>query len=295
LTGLKKNLDLSADDKRKSIEPNNNRISVRCQCRLLGLSRATYYSCMPAIGKESDANLEIMKKIDMLYLERPFLGSRQMVLALRDLDCHVNRKRVQRLMRLMGIESTLPKPGTSKPQPGHKIYPYLLKGHEITRPNQVWSTDITYIPLRRGYMYLVAIIDWNSRKILSWRLSNTLDTLFCIDALKEALNKYGAPEIFNSDQGCQFTSTAFTSVLINSGIHISMDSKGRALDNIMIERFWRTIKYECIYIKEHNTVKELTDSIERYIYYYNAIRRHSSIGNETPDKVYKQNTGVKAA
>lgn len=250
---------------------------------------------MPAIGEESDTNLEIMKKIDMLYLDRPYLGSRQMVLALRDLDCHVNRKRVQRLMRLMGIESTLPKPGTSKPQPEHKIYPYLLKGLEITRPNQVWSADITYIPLRRGYMYLVAIIDWNSRKILSWRLSNTLDTSSCIDALKEALSKYGTPEIFNSDQGCQFTSTAFTSVLKNSGITISMDSKGRALDNIMIERFWRTIKYECIYINEYNTVKELTDSIETYIYYYNVIRRHSSIGNETPDKVYTQNTGVKAA
>ena len=199
----------------------------------------------------------------------------------------VNRKRVQRLMQTLGLAGMAPGPNTSKAHPQHKIYPYLLRGVDIIRPNQVWSTDITYIRLPRGFVYLVAIIDWYSRKIMSWRLSNTMDAGFCVDCLEEAIETYGTPEIFNSDQGSQFTSDAFTGVLINSGVKISMDGRGRALDNIFVERLWRTVKYEEVYLKQHDTVQSLLIGLTDYFVFYNQERHHQSLGYKTPDRVYQ--------
>jgi putative transposase len=203
----------------------------------------------------------------------------------------VNRKRVQRLMQTLGLAGMAPGPNTSKAHPQHKIYPYLLRGVDIIRPNQVWSTDITYIRLPRGFVYLVAIIDWYSRKIMSWRLSNTMDAGFCVDCLEEAIETYGTPEIFNSDQGSQFTSDAFTGVLINSGVKISMDGRGRALDNIFVERLWRTVKYEEVYLKQHDTVQSLLIGLTDYFVFYNQERHHQSLGYKTPDRVYQTAIG----
>jgi putative transposase len=203
----------------------------------------------------------------------------------------VNRKRVQRLMQTLGLAGMAPGPNTSKAHPQHKIYPYLLRGVDIIRPNQVWSTDITYIRLPRGFVYLVAIIDWYSRKIMSWRLSNTMDAGFCVDCLEEAIETYGTPEIFNSDQGSQFTSDAFTGVLINSGVKISMDGRGRALDNIFVERLWRTVKYEEVYLKQHDTVQSLLIGLTDYFVFYNQERHHQSLGYKTPDRVYQTTIG----
>lgn len=227
-----------------------------------------------------------MRRIDALYLEHPWMGSRSLADELTTIEIPVGRDRVRRLMLIMGIESLAPKPGTSKRQPKHPVYPYLLRGMVIDRPNQVWATDITYIPMARGFMYLIAVMDWATRKVLTWRLSNTLDTRFCVEALKEALFKYGAPEIFNTDQGCQFTSEAFTSVLKAWNIKISMDGKGRFKDNIFIERLWRTLKYEKIYLKSYETGVELSQDLTIWFNYYNENRKHSSLDKQTPNEAY---------
>jgi len=227
-----------------------------------------------------------MRKIDELYLQNPSSGSRTISRQLGRQGIIANRKRVQRLMRLMGIEAVYPKPRTSRPHPEHKIYPYLLRGLTINRTNQVWATDITYLPMARGFMYLVAIMDWHSRKILSWRISNTLETAFCIEALEEALGRYGRPEIFNSDQGSQFTSDAFTSVLEDNHVNISMDGRGRCQDNIFIERLWWTLKYQYIYLHSFDTGKSLRRGLCDWIQYYNHQRGHFSLDDRTPDEVY---------
>lgn len=229
----------------------------------------------------------LMRLLDELHLRHPFKGSRR----LRDdlWDDHglqVNRKRVQRLMRLMGLEALHPKTRTTRPAKGHRIYPYLLKDLVIDRPNQVWATDVTYIPMRKGFLYLVAVIDWFSRKVLSWRLSNSLDAAFCTEALEDALAQHGTPDIFNSDQGCQFTSEEFTAVLKNKGIRISMDGKGRWVDNVFVERLWRSLKYEEIYLKAYDTVTQATAGIEQWLTFYNEQRRHASLDRHTPNQVY---------
>jgi putative transposase len=252
-------------------------LSVRRQCELLNLSRSSYYY---EVQQESEANLALMRQIDELYIERPFYGSRR----LAD-ELGANRKRVQRLMRLMGIEAVYPQKRTTWPGVGHKIYPYLLRNVAIVRCNQVWSMDITYVPLKGGWLYLTAVIDWFSRKVLSWRLSNTIDTSFCVEALKAAL-KRGQPEIFNTDQGSQFTTEKFTRHLQKRDIAISMDGKGRALDNVFIERLWRTVKYEEIYLKDYRSVWECEQGLNRYFAFYNTERRHSSLGRRTPAEVY---------
>jgi putative transposase len=259
-------------------------VSIERRCQLLALPRASYYRG-PALGLRS-GDLELMRRIDELYMEHPWMGSRSFVDHLTTPEAPVGRDRVRRLMLVMGIESLAPKPGTSKRQPKHPVYPYLLRGMTIDRPNQVWATDITYLPMARGHMYLIAIMDWATRRVLSWRLSNTLDTRFCVEALKEALFKYGAPEIFNTDQGCQFTSEAFTSVLKTWNIRISMDGKGRFKDNIFIERLWRTLKYERIYLKAYETGAELFKDLTIWFTHYNEKRKHSSLDKRTPDEAY---------
>jgi putative transposase len=261
-------------------------VSVERRCELLKVPRASYYRGLPSGLRQGD--LELMRRIDVLYLEHPWMGSRSLVDQLNAPEEPVGRDRVRRLMRVMGIESLAPKPGTSKRHPKHPVYPYLLRGMTIDRPNQVWATDITYIPMARGFMYLIAIMDWASRKVLSWRLSNTLDTRFCVEALKEALLKYGAPEIFNTDQGCQFTSEAFTSVLKAWNVRISMDGKGRFKDNIFIERLWRTLKYERIYLKSYETGAELSRDLTIWFNWYNDNRKHSSLDRQTPNEAYER-------
>jgi putative transposase len=243
----------------------------------------------------TEAELQLMKTIDEVYLRRPFFGSRSMTDELRSLGHRINRKHVQRLMRVMGLESLAPKPDLSRSHPEHKKYPYLLRNLEVTRANQVWATDITYIPLAHGFMYLVAIIDWHSRAVLSWRLSNTLDVSFCVDALEAALAKYGQPEIFNSDQGVQFTSEAFTSVLLKRGIAISMDGKGRCIDNVFVERLWRSLKYEDIYLHVYGSAAEALRGISLYFEYFNESRRHSSLGKAFPMAVYRNSVTVQGA
>ncbi len=227
-----------------------------------------------------------MERIDKLFTARPEMGVRRMYHELKTTDNPVNIKRIRRLMRLMGLEAVGPKPNLSQPRPGHTIYPYLLKGMVVERPNQVWSTDITYIPMRNGFLYLCAVIDWFSRFILSWRLSNTLLADFCVDALQEALTKWGKPAIFNTDQGSQFTSHDFLNPLMANNIRISMDSKGRALDNIFIERFWRTIKYEHIYLRDYGDGRSLHEGLTGYFHFYNQERKHQSLGYQTPAEWY---------
>ena len=229
--------------------------------------------------------------IDVEYTRHPFYGSRKIKIYLRDLGHKVNRKRVQRLMVMLGLAGMAPGPNTSHPHPQHKIYPYLLRGVNVTRPNQVWSTDITYVRLPRGFVYLVAVIDWYSRKVLAWRLSNTLDTGFCVDCLEQALQAYGAPEIFNTDQGCQFTSAAFTDVLKTKDITISMDGRGRALDNIFVERLWRSVKHEDVYLKGYATLPELLLGLTEYFVFYNTERTHQSLDYSTPDEAYRTARG----
>jgi putative transposase len=240
----------------------------------MGVTRSSVYR-PPVTTCEDDHAL--MRRIDELYTESPFYGSRRIAFELK-----INRKRVQRLMRLMGIEALGPKPNTSKPAPGHKIYPYLLRNLSIDRPNQVWATDITYIHLGSGFLYLVAIMDWASRAVLSWRLSNTMDVSFCVEALEEALSRFGTPEIFNSDQGSQFTSLAFTGTLERAGILISMDGRGRCMDNIFIERLWRSLKYEEIYLRHYGDGREARAGIEHWIAFYNTRRPHQALGYKTP-------------
>lgn len=233
----------------------------------------------------------LLNELDEEYTRHPFYGTRRMTKYLRGRGYAVNRKRVQRLMQKLGLAGMAPGPNTSKPHPEHKIYPYLLRGLDIIRPNQVWSTDITYIRLRHGFVYLVAIIDWYSRKILSWRLSNTMDAGFCVDCLEEAIKNYGSPEIFNTDQCSQFTSECFTAVLIKNGITISMDGRGRALDNIFVERLWRTVKYEDVYLKGYENMPDLLLGLTQYFLFYNEERLHQSLGYTTPDVVYQTATG----
>jgi len=242
--------------------------------------------------KDADeSELRLLQLLDEEYTRHPFYGSRRMKLYLEGCGYTVNRKRVQRLMQQLGLAGMSPGPNTSKPHPQHTVYPYLLRGVDMIRPNQVWSTDITYIRLPRGFVYLVAIIDWYSRKVLSWRLSNTMDAGFCIDCLEAAIKAYGTPEIFNSDQGSQFTSDAFTEVLIQNGITISMDGRGRALDNIFVERLWRTVKYEEVYLKQHGTVPDLLLGLTQYFQFYNQERWHQSLDYKTPDEVYQTAIG----
>lgn len=269
--------------RRALVEPNHPVLSVRRQCALLNLNRATYYYA-PAC--ESPLNLALMRLIDEQYLRTPFYGWPRMTVYLREQGYGVNHKRVQRLMQKMGLQALYPKPALSKRHPDHKVYPYLLTGLAITHPNQVWSTDITYVPMRNGFMYLVAVMDWYSRYVLAWQLANTLESTFCIEALHQALTQ-GRPQIFNTDQGAQFTATAFTAILEAAQIQISMDSKGRAFDNIFNERLWRTVKYEDIYLQQYETVPALLRGLEHYFIFYNQVRPHQSLGYQTPAFVYK--------
>ena len=262
------------------------KVSVERRCQLLALPRASYYRG-PASGLRS-GDLEWMQQIDKLYMKHPWMGSRSLANHLTTPEAPLGRDRARRLMLIMGIESLAPQPGTSKRQPKHPVYPYLLRGVTIDQPNQVWATDITYIPMERGFMYLIAIMDWATRKVLTWRLSNTLDTRFCVEALKEALFKYGAPDIFNSDQGCQFTSEAFTSILKTWNIKISMDGKGRFRDNIFVERLWRTLKYDRIYLNSYETGAELSKDMTYWFNYYNDERKHTSLDKRTPNEAYFQ-------
>ena len=278
---------MSVAERRSFINPCDAEMSVRRQCELLALSRSGYYrSLLPC--RESEANEELMKAIDRQYIQTPFYGSRRMAIWLKGQGYAVNRKRVMRLMRKMGLEGQAPGPSTSKPHPEHKVYPYLLRGLEITSVNQVWSTDITYIPLRQGYMYLAAVMDWHSRYVLSWELSNSLDSEFCVRALEVALRR-GKPEIFNTDQGRHFTSDDFTSRLLGNAIRISMDGRGRALDNIFIERLWRSLKYECIYLNEYENVPELLEGLKWWFGFYNEKRPHTALpGKITPRSMYEK-------
>jgi len=265
------------------IDATNPKLSVSRQCRLLRLNRSSYYYKNKPIKPE---DLELMRLIDEQYLKTPSWGSRSMRNHLRRLGYKINRKRVQRLMRLMGLEAIYPKPKTSRPHPAHKVYPYLLRNMVVERPNQVWAADITYIPMNRGFMYLVAVMDWHSRKILSWRISNTLDTNFCVEAVEEAINRYGAPEIFNTDQGAQFTSNEFTELLKSHKVQISMDGRGRVQDNIFIERLWWTLKYQYLYLWSFNNGTELRQGLCQWFEFYNAERSHQALDNQTPDEVY---------
>lgn len=260
------------------------------QCELAGVSRATVYA-QRVPRPDSEVDLLLLGLIDEQYTRRPFYGSRKMVSFLKTRGHWINRKRVQRLMRILGLAGMAPGPNTSRPHPQHKVYPYLLRGVVVTKPNQVWSTDITYIRLAHGFVYLVAVIDWYSRRVLSWRISNTMDTAFCVDCLEEALQRYGNPEIFNTDQGCQFSSESFTGVLKAHGIAISMDGRGRALDNIFVERLWRSVKYEDVYLKGYANAMELMIGLAEYFVFYNGERPHQSLGNLTPDEVYATASG----
>jgi putative transposase len=268
------------------------------QCELAGVARATVYA-PPKAAQPDAVELTLLALIDAEYTRHPFYGSRKMVVYLGKQGHRVNRKRVQRLMGILGLAGMAPGPNTSRPHPEHKVYPYLLRGMEIDRPDQVWSTDITYIRLARGFVYLVAVIDWYSRKVLAWRVSNTLDSGFCVDCLKQALQDHGLPEIFNSDQGCQFTSEAFTGALKAQGITISMDGRGRALDNIpstmlrtgFVERLWRSVKYEDVYLKGYAGVPDLLLGLADYFAFYNAERFHQSLDYLTPDEVYRTASG----
>jgi len=279
----KKKLAIPYDDKCQLVEIGHLSLSIRRQCELLELNRSSYYY-QPAT--ESKLNLELMKLIDEQYLKTPFYGYRKMTVYLRNLKYTVNQKRVRRLMNLMGIQAVGPKPQTSQPGKAHKIYPYLLRGVKITRSNQVWSADITYIPMSRGFMYLVAILDWYSRYVLSWEISNTLDGTFCLTTLEGALDRYGKPGIFNTDQGVQFTADAFTGRLKDAEVKISMDGRGRFVDNIFIERLWRSVKHEDIYLNEYETGTELTAGLASYFDLYNNERPHQSLDYRRPAGVY---------
>ena len=283
-SGSKKNLPPSVNDKRGLIEPDHPVLSVRRQCELIGLNRGTYYY-QPA--KETPLNLTLMRLLDEQYMKTPFYGYPKMTRHLRNQGYWVNPKRTARLMRVMGLQAVVPKRRMTRSNPDHKIYPYLLRNVPITRADQVWSTDITYAPMNQGFMYLVAILDWFSRYVLSWQLSNTLDNNFCLKALEKALERsYRKPEIFNTDQGAQFTSHSFTERLESAEVKISMDGRGRVFDNIFIERLWRTVKYENIYYRNYATVTELERGLGQYFWFYNNERFHQSLDYRTPVQVY---------
>jgi putative transposase len=261
----------------------NHKLPLGRQAKALGLSRSSlYYEPRPV----SPADLAIMRRIDELHLDYPFAGSRMLRDLLRGEGIGIGRERVATMMRLMGIEALCPRPNTSKPAPGHKIFPYLLRSLDIVRPNQAWAMDITYIPMARGFVYLAAVLDWFSRRVLSWRLSITLEAEFCIEAVEEALARHGAPEIFNTDQGSQFTSAEFTGLLLRNEIRISMDGRGAWRDNLFAERLWRSVKYEEVYLRAYDSVGEARVSIGRYLDFYNRKRPHSSLDSRTPDQAY---------
>ena len=265
------------------VDPANDKLSITTQCRLLSISRSSWYFTPKG---ESPLTLQLMRLIDEQFLVTPYYGSRQMARWFKRQGYDVGRHRVRRLMRMMGLRTIYQEPRTSQPHPHHRIYPYLLRNLTIQQANQVWCTDITYIPIKRGFLYLVAIMDWQSRKVLSWRLSNTMDTHFCIEALEEALALYGMPAIFNTDQGAQFTSGEFTSVLKTHDIKISMDGKGRWMDNVFIERLWRSLKYECVYLHAFENGTQAHQQISAWLRHYNQTRPHSTFDGQTPDEVY---------
>ena len=271
------------------IDRGHKQLSLVRQCTLLNISRASVYY-RPVSTRAED--LELMARMDRQYLKTPFYGSRRMKAWLLAEGYLVSRSKVRRLMRLMGLEAIYRRPNTSKPAPGHRVYPYLLKGVDVNRVDQVWAADITYIPMAQGFLYLVAIMDWHSRHVLAWKLSNTMDTDFCVTALEAALGK-GRPEVFNTDQGAQFTSDAFTQTLQERGIRVSMDGKGRYLDNIFVERLWRSIKYEEVYLKAYQTVSEARVGINAYLEFYNRRRPHQSLGYRTPAQVYQKGQAEK--
>jgi putative transposase len=280
---------MSAPDRRALVDRDHCDLSVRRQCQLLRVARSGVYRPPPRAVNDAD-DLALMRRIDELFTAWPFLGSRRMTAMLRVRGHLFNRKRVRRLMRRMGIAALGPKPRTSKPAPGHKIFPYLLRGVAVERPNQVWCADITYIPIGRGFLYLVAVMDWASRAVLSWRLSNTMDVSFCVSALEEALARFGRPEIFNTDQGSQFTSAAFTGALMAAGVRISMDGRGRWMDNVFIERLWRSLKHEDVYLKDYADGREAHTGIASWVAFYNAARPHQALANRTPMAVWRDGT-----
>ncbi len=282
---VKKNVaSLGSAQKRSLIKPQSAQISIRRQCELIGLSPSSYYY-KPCAADQED--LALMRQIDELYMRYPFYGSPRITEALRKSGVVVNRKCVVRLMRLMGLVAVYPKPRTSQPSQQHKVYPYLLRGLKIQRVNHVWSTDLTYIPLRGGWMYLMAVMDWYSRYVIAWDISNSMEAEFCCEVLRVSLDR-GKPQIFNSDQGSQFTSPLFTSILEDTpDVAISMDGRGRALDNVFIERLWRSLKYEDIYIKDYTTVQELREGLQQYFLFYNTVRQHQALEYRTPLEVYQ--------
>ena len=261
------------------IEPNIPNLSIGKQCALLSISRSSFYYEPKG---ENEMNLDLMRLIDKQFLDTPVYGVRQMTEPLRNEDHVVNEKRIRRLMRLMGLMPIYQKPNRSRVAKGHKIYPYLLRGLRVDWPNQVWCADITYLPMRRGFLYLVVVMDWHTRKVLAWRISNTLETGFCIEVLNEAIHKFGAPDIMNTDPGSQFTSFAWTDRLQRSNVRISMDGKGRCLDNIFVERLWRSLKYECVYLHARETGSEARAGVRKWIEFYNHKRPHSSLGGKPP-------------
>jgi len=277
---------MSVSEKRVCIQPETPGLSIVRQCELLVLPRSSYYR-PDEPSKISQEDLELMRLIDEEYMRHPFYGSRKIRIYLKRQGYSVNRKRVQRLMSRMGIQSLAPKPNTSSRRKDHKIYPYLLKGMNINRSNMVWCSDITYIRLSGGFVYLTAVMDWHSRYVLSWEISVTMDDDFCVNALKSAIRQYGRPNIFNTDQGSQYTGKDFTGVLLEQNIKISMDGKGRAMDNIFIERLWRSVKYEEIYLHEYQNVKELIVALKKYFNFYNFERSHQSLDDQMPIEVYR--------
>jgi putative transposase len=258
-------------------------LPISKQAQVLRISRGSvYYLPRPVLASD----LEVMRRLDRLHLEFPFAGSRMLRGLLVAEGCKIGRRHVKTLMQRMGIEALYRRPRTTKPEPGHKIYPYLLRGIEITRPNQVWAMDITYIPMARGFVYLAVVLDWFSRRVLSWRVSITMEAAFCVETLEDALARHGKPEIFNTDQGSQFTGTTFTAVLIKNAITISMDGKGAWRDNVFVERLWRSVKYEEVYLRAYDSVNEARASIGRYLDFYNGRRPHQSLDDRTPDQAY---------
>ena len=274
---------MSLDQRRQLIKPDHPNLSIVRQCQLVSINRSGFYH--RPVG-ETTETLALLRLIDAQFLETPWYGSRQMARHLQREGHAVGRKRIRRLMATMGLAPIYQRPRTTVPNPEHRVFPYLLRDLAINRPNQVWCADITYIPMRRGFLYLVAVMDWATRKVLAWRVSNTMDTAFCIEALEEALTRHGRPGIFNTDQGSQFTSPRFTDVLKDADVRISMDGRGRWMDNVFIERLWRSLKYECVYLHAFETGSELRSGLTRWIGYYNARRPHSALAGQTPDEAY---------
>ncbi|MEL6995909.1 MAG: IS3 family transposase [Pseudomonadota bacterium] len=284
--------EMSPGKRKTMVERNHAKLRLSAQCRILNISRSTFYYQPKPVDAET---LALMKQVDQLFTKYPFFGSRQVTASLKRDGHQVGRQRVRRLMRLMGLEAVYKRPKTSQPHPAHPIYPYLLKGIEITRPNQVWCSDITFIPISKGYLYLVAIMDWATRKVLSWRFSNTMHADFCVVVLREAIAAYGPPEIMNTDQGSQFTGSVWIKTLTEAEVRIGMDGRGRCMDNIMIERLWRSLKYGAVYLQDIADGFAANRVIDQWIRFYNAERPHSTLGNRTPDGAYGTQTEIKLA